>query len=93
MYAIVLTIHDDCFRHSVIKHINFGFSFYTAVANIFNFSNQLSDFYKNWGMQGRETKIHKFYFLTFIEVFAIQVQKAQQIPQTEICLEAMSERN
>ena len=44
-------------------------------------------------MQGRETNIHKFYSLTFTEVFAIQVQKAQQIPQTEICLEAMSERN
>ena len=42
---------------------NFSLSFYTAVANVFTFSNQLSEFYKNWGMQGRETKIHKFYCL------------------------------
>ena len=72
-YAESLTTY---LARNVIETFHGGYCIYMYTKGVFNLSNQLSNFSRNCGLQGGETKFHQFHELILLRyIFAIKVQK------------------
>ena len=77
--AIILVITLICIKvwrskhrkklEATVSSITLTVNSYVYIKGVFNLSNQLSYFSRNWGMQGGKTKCHKLHVLVLPHVY------------------------